>query len=139
MNADQILGWRHDQPTDARYVLQLQTDVKNPTPDRRSKDWNKRPVIPAGSRFIVQYGALYETNTRFAGEHENSDLAKLLFAHCVPVEPESVREIQCVDADYDYDYHNRILETLLKMGRITRQDFRDARVVMDGENKESES
>src|SRR5262245_38540900 len=110
------------------YVIQLRVELKNPHPDRSSpKDWNKRPTIPAGTRFIVQYDSLYETNQRFGGEYINSELGRLITANSKHVEPVSLREIQVVDADYDYDYRHSLIEAWLEMGRLTRQDFRDAR------------
>ncbi|HYT43693.1 MAG TPA: hypothetical protein VEP90_15240 [Methylomirabilota bacterium] len=121
------------------YILQLKTEIRNPTPDRRSKDWHKATVIPAGTRFIVQNDqTIMTTNQRYAWIGTKSELGTLIVANSERVEPQirdghhewSLREIKVVDADYDYN-GDGILEALLKMGRITRQDFRDVRAFME--------
>ena len=127
----------------SNYILQLRTELKNPEPDRRSKNWHKQPTIPAGMRLIVQNDAtITAVNSRYAWVSKRSKLGALIMANSDQVEPEirsghndwSLREIKVVDADYDYD-GDGILLALLKMGRITRQDFRDARAFMAAEDE----
>jgi hypothetical protein len=129
------------------YILQLRTELKNPEPDRRSKDWHKQPTIPASMRFIVQNDAtIMAVNSRYAWTAIRSKLGALIMANSDRVEPEvrsghndySLREIKVVDADYDYN-GDGILLALLKMGRITRQDFRDVRAFMAAEDAAEES
>jgi hypothetical protein len=114
-------------PKKNAYIIQLKIDIKNPEPDRRSKDWNKQPVVPQGKRFIVEYNTtLTAVDQRYQWERCNSELGRSILANSEHVEPELIREIKIVDADFDYD-GDSILRALLKMGRITRQDFRDVR------------
>jgi len=129
------------------YILQLRTELKNPEPDRRSKDWHKQPVVPAGMRFIVQNDvSITAVNSRYAWVAIRSKLGALIIANSDRVEPEvrsghhewSMREIKVVDADYDYN-GDGILLALFKMGRITRQDFRDARAFMEAEDAAEEA
>jgi hypothetical protein len=128
------------------YILQLRTELENPESDRRSKDWHKQPIIPAGMRFIVQNDVtITAVNSRYAWVAIRSKLGALLMANSDCVEPAvrpghhewSLREIKVVDADYDYN-GDGILLALLKMGRITRQDFRDARAFMEAEDDAAE-
>lgn len=121
------------------YVLQLRTELKNPAPDRRSKDWHKAAVIPAGTRFIVQNDVtIMAVSQRYAWIAIASDLGKSIVANSEHVEPSALREIKVVDADHDYD-GDGILEALLKMNRITRKDFRDARDFMNAEYEVEEA
>jgi hypothetical protein len=108
-------------------VLQLHTDVKNPEPDRRSKDWTKLPVIKAGLRFLLcergpdEYATIESSGHAYAWTTDRSALGKLILANSQQVGPESVRELKKV---HDCDWGDEsVLRILLKLGRITPEDF----------------
>jgi hypothetical protein len=106
---------------EAYRIYQIAEDIPNPAPDRRSKDWNKRPVIPAGSRFTVCDTSIRMTGHTYAWEGRRSDLATAIMAAAVLVEPETVRELSVVhNCDYGGD---EILRILLKLGRVNAADF----------------
>ena len=113
-------------------VLELTTDVKNPKPDRRSKDWNCRPVLKAGTRFIhivterkndwEPTGSLQCFETTYAYEYDTSDISKLVLANSTQVPCKTWREFACV---YDCDWSaGMILDVLIKLGRLNALDFK---------------
>lgn len=110
-------------------VVELVRDVKNPAADRRSRDWNKAPVIKAGARFTVSssgpdgYGHVRSSAGEYGWEPTRSPLGKLIVDNAKDVEPVSVRELMRV---HDCDFSEReVLRMLLKLGRITAKDFAD--------------
>src|SRR5262245_50207445 len=108
-------------------VIQLHTDVQNPEPDRRSKDWTKIPVIKAGLRFMVlnrgpdEYATIESSGHAYAWTTDRSPLGKLILANSDQVSAETVRELKKV---HDCDWGDEsVLRILLKLGRITPADF----------------
>ena len=114
-------------------VIELNHDIRNPKPDRRSKDWHCWPMVKAGMRFIVTGHSLLSSDQQFAwlGLHES--LAKAIIADSTVVEPETVRELSVV---YGCDFGgSEILRILLKLGRIDAEDFKAvAEIAMADEN-----
>jgi|SRR5215472_15684446 len=106
-------------------VLELTCDITNPNVDRRSKDWNKLPVLKAGQRFTLHEGREYKyllsANSRYQIETERSDLGKLIIAHAKEVEPKSFTEMSRVYGDDESA--DTVAETLFKLGRIGPDDF----------------
>jgi len=120
------------------YVIELKRDIDNPRPDRRSKSWHNKPTITAGMRFIVQNDqTLLYVNSRYDWCRINDEVGKLVMENSERVEPKLLREIKVVDADHDYD-GDGILEAFLKMGKLTRDDFREAREFMEAEYAKEE-
>ena len=112
-----------------RYVIETTQDVKNPHPDRRCGDWYKKPVIKAGSRFIVDtmYGVdpaldiIKSSVERYGYVARHKGLGQAIDAASKKGEPRTLRELMVVhDCDIGYDF---ILEELMLMGRITAEDF----------------
>jgi len=102
-------------------VIELTADVKNPQPDRRSKDWYKLPVIPAGMRFTNHGNYLLSSGDRYGHVYTNYPVAKLVIANAKDVAPQSVREFARVhDVDWGGD---EILRVLIKLGRVGPDDF----------------
>ena len=101
-------------------IRQLRETITNPHPDRRSKDWNKLPTIPAGSQFIDNGSSLWG-GRRFTFETENTDLGKLILANSDVVPPKTPREL--AECHIGYYYAESILESLVKLGRIGPVDF----------------
>jgi len=101
------------------YIVETTAEVINPYKDGRSKDWNKLPTIPAGSRFIVGH-SLYGAHG-YAFEPIKSELTQRILAAAVKVEPQSVKELS--------EVHNcawggdEILRVLVKLGRVKPEDF----------------
>jgi len=111
--------------TDA-FVIELRCDLTNPEPDRRSKDWHKRPTIPAGMRFIVRGDTITSSDHRYHWTGQRSELGKLVLANSVHVapSPDYIREIQEVIGDgHEGD---SLLGALMKMGRVHANDIKDA-------------
>ena len=108
-------------------VIQLHTDVQNPQPDRRSKDWNKLPIVKAGERFMVQkhredgFATITSCEHSYAWIADRSPLGKLIMDNSQQVGAESVRELMKVhDCDWGCE---SVLRILLKLGRIKPADF----------------
>lgn len=102
-------------------IIELAVDVSNPTPDRRSKDWNKLPVVPKGSRFIVTEHTIRSSVGGYAWERDSSELGKAIIARAIKATPTSVRELMIVyDCDFD---SSEVLRMLIKLGKITPNDF----------------
>jgi len=121
------------------YVIKLRCDVKNPEPDRRSKDWNKRPVVPAGMRFIVRGDTITASEHRYQWTGQRSELGKLLLAnsdHVAP-SPDHIREIEEVLGDSSGA--EWLLRALMKMGRVHANDIRDAVDHINREYEEKEA
>lgn len=111
-------------------VIELTTDIKNPQVDRRSKDWNKLPVLTKGQRFTLHdgYGEvatyIHASDHRFNSEYTRGGLGKLILDNSVEVEPKSLTEFARI---YDCDYgesDTSIAGILLKLGRIGPDDFK---------------
>ncbi len=108
-----------------RYIVELQADVKNPEPDRRSKDWHRQPVVPSGTRFLVNYTidgyATIRTADQYGWVADRSDLGRAIMANVERVEPTTWREFAHVsDCDWGAD---SILRILVKLGRVGPADF----------------
>jgi hypothetical protein len=102
-------------------VIELTADIKNPQADRRSKDWNKLPVIPAGKRFTVHGEYIRSSVDKYAHEFVQSQLAKTILANAKDVAPNSVTEFARV---HDVDFSGgELMRILLKLGRIGDADF----------------
>jgi hypothetical protein len=102
-------------------VIELIADVKNPQMDRRSKDWNKLPVIPAGKRFTVHGEYIRASSEKYSHEFMNSQLAKAVLANAKDATPETVTEFARVhEVDFGGD---ELMRILLKLGRIGDDDF----------------
>ena len=104
-------------------ILELTADIKNPQADRRSKDWNKLPVLNKGQRFTLhdgrEYDYIYSSDHPYHQEVADRGLGKLIVDNSVVVEPKTLTEMKRV---YDIDYPN-IEEALFKLGRIEAADF----------------
>lgn len=112
------------------FIVRLTKDIDNPEADRRSKDWNRRTQIKAGSRFIVQGDTIRSSEHRYAWTGERSDLGKLIMENSEKVEAESVREMLVVhDCDWGAD---EVLRILLKMGKLHAADFDAVANIPDG-------
>src|SRR5262245_28898380 len=120
------------------YVIELVRDVKNPEPDRRSKDWTKLTIVPAGTRLIVSpkrdnYVAIENNTKGWPWTTTHSPLGKVVLANAERREPESWYELAIVEGCITYA--GSILEDLLKIGRITRADFE---AVAEYQNEEAD-
>jgi hypothetical protein len=123
-----------------KYIVQTTVDLKNPEPDRRFKDWTKRPTVEAGSRFIVSpdlardgYGTIRASDERYAYVTDRSALGKLIIANSTRVEPVTVRELSEV---HDCPFGgSEILRILLKLGKVGPEDFKAvAAIAAEDEN-----
>jgi hypothetical protein len=102
-------------------IRQVTVDIKNPRPDRRSRDWDKLPVIPAGSRFIVHEESIRSAEHRYAWVGRKSDLGKLIEANSDQVGAQSVKELKAIhNCDWSGD---EVLRVLLKLGKIDGGHF----------------
>jgi hypothetical protein len=106
-------------------VIELVADVTNPAADRRSRDWNKTPLLKKGQRFTVHEGKdfefLYSCDHRYSHEIAHSDLGKAILANSVTAEAATVTELARVhDCDFSGD---EILRILVKLGRVDDTDF----------------
>lgn len=111
-----------------KYIIQTTVDIENPEPDRRSKDWNKRPLVEAGSRFIITpmhhdgYRTIQSSAERYAWITGHSPLGKLIEANSCTVGAESVRELSEV---HECPFGGEeILRILVKLGRVGPEDFK---------------
>jgi|SRR5215469_5297122 len=119
-------------------VLELITDVKNPHPDRRSRDWNKQPVLAKGQRFTLHDGRewkyVYSSDHRYHSEPvvRADGLGQLIVSNSVAVEPKTFTEFARVYGD-DLD-PDTIARVLFKLGVIKRTDFEIAAAAFNDEN-----
>ena len=115
-------------------VLELTCDIKNPNADRRSKNWNKLPILKAGQRFTLHKGPdfdyLYSCDSRYHMEAAHQTLGKLIIANAIESEPKTLTEMKRF---YDCDYDS-IEDILFELGRIDAADFQ---AVADYLNKQS--
>jgi hypothetical protein len=108
------------------YIVETGYEIKNPKADRRSKDWNKAPIIPIGSRFVVRHNkdgyASISSTTGYGFETDRSELGKLIIANSGTADPKSVKELMIV---YNCDWSaEEVLRILVKLGRVSKDDFK---------------
>jgi len=129
-------------------VLELTCDVANPQADRRSKDWNKVPVLTKGQRFTWHEGRDYDwlrsANTRAGQAHHYSvtepvlqrdgNLGQLIVNNSTIVEPKTYIEMKRV---YDCDYDG-LAEVLFDLGRIGPDDFKALSEYFNEERNEAD-
>ena len=109
---------------------ELTKDVRNPEPDRRSKDWHKLPVIKAGTRFVHRENVYrgerpYYTISmadRYGYIADRDALAALMLDNAREVPPMTWKELAILH-DCDYGGAEYILKSLLKLGLIDGDDF----------------
>ncbi|MBO0738556.1 MAG: hypothetical protein J2P48_18620 [Alphaproteobacteria bacterium] len=140
-----------------RYIVEMDRTITNPDKDGRSRDWHKRPTIPAGARFKVRThmdetpnGIEFEVVTielsstpdRLAYRgyglfgRAGRGLGEMILASSHRVPARTVGELAFVhDCDYGGD---TILATLLKLGRISGEDFAAVAAALDAEAAEEE-
>lgn len=119
-------------------VLQLEQDVKNPTPDRREKyRWDKLPVWRAGTRFIVRARMLRNPDERWLtieplvqyGILASLPLTDPRIEAVLAASVETPPTLATVMADAkDWGYEH-VLDVLLNEGKITLDDVRHALTV----------
>jgi hypothetical protein len=119
-------------------IHELTTDIKNPHPDRRSKDWNKAPVLNKGQRFTLHEGRdyfyFYSSKQKYYSEPEHGTLGQLILANSTEVQPETFTEYARV---YDCDYGgDAFVEALFALGRIGPADFQAVAKYFDDVEKE---
>lgn len=108
-------------------IIELTADVNNPHPDRRSKDWDKQPVLAHGTRFIYRedkdYGmAVMPATRRYGWQPVRDGLGALIVANSKPVPPATWQEFAVLaGCDWGAD---EILRILVKLGRLGEADFR---------------
>jgi len=127
------------------FIIQMTRDIDNPTKDRRSRDWNKQQTIKAGLRFIVEDDTLRagSDGCSYGFEHRLSELGKLIEANAERVEPKGPWKMAAVAGHrgsgfvgMDYPY---ILEVMLKLGRISLDDFKAVADYEDAEEAEEDA
>lgn len=103
-------------------IREVTQDIKNPDKDRRSKDWNRLPVVPKGFRFCLTDTSMKQSDHgSFGYEYPCSQLGKLLMENSIGVAPVTPREFAEV---YDCAWGGwEILRILMKLKRITGEDF----------------
>ena len=111
-------------------VRELIIDIKNPQVDRRSKDWNKLPVLTKGQRFTLHEGRtidyIYSSDHHYCSEYVTNALGKLILASSIEVEPKTFTEFSRV-YDCDMSGSGAFAEALFKLGRLKAEDFEAVR------------
>lgn len=113
-------------------------EIANPEPDRRKTlDWRRTPTIPAGIRFVLYDGrkglVLLNIDDKWPWANsveEGSDLFDLIAPTLAPI-PETLDSVMFV-AGYGNGYE-RVLEHLVKTGKVTLEDVRAACAALDKE------
>ncbi len=115
----------------------LMEDVKNPKPDRRSKDWTAQQVWKKGDVFYIRqldHGAVRVDKGGFGSVHNIYDCpdklrCEALLKQLGPLGDSELtvnRVIHELDAGHEGPVATQILEGLVKAGKISFEDMRQA-------------
>jgi len=118
-----------------RKLYQLDTELKNPSPDRRFRDWDKRPCFPAGLYMLTQRGGYQEVfkvdleGGLHGGLHPSDDGFQVLLEEAREIEPDprNLRHKLATDERCFYAHNMfEVLQQLLDSGDVTPEQVEAA-------------
>lgn len=101
--------------------LQLQEDVENPIPDKRSKfDWRKAPMFPAGTKLAqdTKTKQIFPVDAVGATLTTDDVRAKKILKKVTPFEPDAVEIMSANQLT-----SGKVLNRLLKKGLVSTEDI----------------